>query len=173
MNNRIVIRKVNATEADALLQLSKKTFFDAFAAINNANDMEAYAAVSFTHQKIEMELNTPGSAFYFAVYNNEVVGYVKLNTGDAQTEFQDSYGFEIERIYILAKHQGKGFGEQLINYAIATAKREAYKYIWLGVFEKNVNAIRFYERHGFSRFSDHYFMLGTDKQKDVLMKKEL
>lgn len=173
MSNNILIRKVDISEADALIQLSRQTFLDAFATINKAEDIAAYTTANFTITKIVSELNTPGSAFYFAVHQDEIIGYLKLNTNAAQTEFKDKHSLEVERIYILAKHQGKKLGEQLLNYAIATAKQAHYKCIWLGVWEHNYSAIRFYERYGFAKFGSHYFMLGTDKQTDILMRKEL
>jgi ribosomal protein S18 acetylase RimI-like enzyme len=173
MDQQITIRKVNLNEASTLLQLGRQTFFEAFAAINHPEDMEAYAAANFTFQKTISELTTIGSTFYFAVADNHIVGYLKLNTGSAQTESQQNETLEVERIYILSKYQGKKFGEQLLNYAISIAKQANYKHIWLGVWENNHNAIRFYNRHGFNTFGSHYFMLGNDKQVDILMRKEL
>lgn len=173
MSTSILIRKVNLDEADTLLQLSQQTFFDAFAAINDPADMAIYASEAFTKQKIESELQHSHSHFYFAIYQDEIIGYLKLNTQTAQTEFNQDNALEVERIYITAKHQGKNFGGQLLNYAITTAKQALCSYIWLGVFEKNYNAIRFYERYGFTKFSSHYFMLGNDKQSDTLMRKDL
>jgi hypothetical protein len=38
------------------------------------------------------------------------------------------------------------------------------------VWEKNVNGIRFYQRHGFVQFGSHQFRMGDDLQTDVLMK---
>jgi ribosomal protein S18 acetylase RimI-like enzyme len=173
MTATILIRKVNIDEAETLLQLSRQTFFDAFAAINAPADMEAYASVNLTLQKITGELQNPHTCFYFAVYQDDIIGYLKLNTSSAQTEPQNDQSLELERIYISAKHQGNKFGEQLLSYAIATAKQAHCKYIWLGVWQNNHNAIRFYQRHGFTQFGNHYFMLGNDKQTDILMKKDL
>jgi ribosomal protein S18 acetylase RimI-like enzyme len=172
-SHQITIRQVAVAEAEQLLQLSRQTFFDAFAAMNTAHDMELYAAQAFTIQKIQSELSEPGSAFYFAMLNNNVAGYLKLNTGAAQTEFKTDHSLEVERIYVLAGHQGKSIGSLLLNFATQTAINKGYHYIWLGVFEKNHGAIRFYQRNGFQKFSHHAFLLGTDLQTDLLMKRPL
>jgi ribosomal protein S18 acetylase RimI-like enzyme len=173
MSTNIHIRKVNITEAGALLKLSRQTFFDAFAAINNPDDIVAYATQAFTIQKIALELENSHSHFYFALLNDEIIGYLKLNHANAQTEFQDDEALEIERIYILKKYQGNKFGEQLLNFAISQAQQAQCRYIWLGVWDQNHSAIRFYQRYGFNTFSSHYFMLGSDKQTDILMKLNL
>ncbi|MEO6523694.1 MAG: GNAT family N-acetyltransferase [Mucilaginibacter sp.] len=173
MKKNISTRKVNITEANALLKLSRQTFFDAFAAVNNPDDIAAYATQAFTIEKVTSELENPHSHFYFALLDDEIIGYLKLNSGNAQTEFRDNNALEVERIYILKKYQGNKFGEQLLNFAIALAQQAHCKYIWLGVWDKNQSAIRFYQSHGFNIFGSHYFMLGSDKQTDILMKLDL
>ena len=169
----IIIQPVRPSDIDALLSLSLKTFYDAFEHLNNPEDFAAYTSVAFTHDKLLSEINNPNSAFYFAVIGDENVGYIKLNYASAQTEFKDADAVEVERIYVLASQQGKQIGKQLIDFAIAKAIEDGLKYIWLGVWEHNLNAQRFYERGGFKAFSSHQFILGKDVQTDILMKKEL
>ncbi len=105
--------------------------------------------------------------------DGQIVGYIKLNYSSAQTEFQHENAVEVERIYVLADQQGKKMGNQLLDFAINTAIESNLQYIWLGVWDKNLNAIRFYERNGFKIFDSHPFTLGTDLQTDLLMKREL
>ncbi|TSD66631.1 GNAT family N-acetyltransferase [Inquilinus sp. KBS0705] len=167
------IQPINPADAPQLLTLSRDTFFDAFAHLNNPDDMEAYASKAFTLPKLQQELNNPDSYFYYALYDNEVAGYLKLNRNAAQTEFGDTDALEVERIYVLNKFQGKQIGGHLLNFAIQTAINAGLKQIWLGVWENNAGAIRFYQKNGFEQFSSHSFMLGNDKQTDILMKRPL
>jgi len=169
----ISIQPVLSSDVDALLSLSIKTFYDAFEHLNNPEDFEAYTSVAFTHDKLLSEINNPDSVFYFALIDDEKVGYIKLNYALAQTEFKDADAVEVERIYVLADQQGKQIGQQLLDFAVAKAIEDNLKYIWLGVWEHNLNARRFYERSGFKAFSNHQFVLGNDVQTDILMKKEL
>lgn len=169
----IQITRVNLADAEALLHLSRKTFFDAFAHLNNAADMEAYASKAFTLKRYEKELSNPDSQFYFAVVGNTIAGYIKLNYNTAQTELQDPNALEVERIYILQEYQGKQIGKHLLDFAIQTAIDKKLKYIWLGVWEHNNKAISFYKSKGFTQFGSHPFLLGTDEQTDILMRKEL
>jgi ribosomal protein S18 acetylase RimI-like enzyme len=173
MSSPITIQPVKSSEVDMLLSLGIKTFYDAFEHLNNPEDFEAYTAVAFTREKLLSELNNSHSAFYFALINDEPVGYIKLNYASAQTEFKDPNAVEIERIYVLASQQGKKIGNQMIEFAINKAIEDGLQYIWLGVWEHNAAAIRFYEHCGFVRFSSHKFMIGKDEQTDILMKKIL
>ena len=131
--------------------------------------MQAYLTAAFNHDKLTEELNNENSEFYFLRDGTDVIGYLKINKLDAQTEFKDKSSMEIERIYIDAKHQGKSSGTQLLNKVKEIARRAGAKYIWLGVWEKNLRAIRFYERNGFEIFSVHEFQMGDEVQFDKLM----
>ncbi len=173
MNNPITLKKVEPTEIQAVLNISREMFFTAFAHLNTADDMALYAAKAFTVEKLTEELSNPGSHFYFALSGDQIAGYLKLNTNKAQTEFQDPRALEIERIYVDAKFQNRQIGKQLLQFAIDKAIENNLDYIWLGVWDANDKAIRFYERHGFQIFSSHEFMLGNDKQTDLLMRKTL
>ncbi|MFA6246028.1 MAG: GNAT family N-acetyltransferase [Mucilaginibacter sp.] len=170
MTLSVEIKQVTIADIDTLLNLSRQTFFDAFAHLNNAADMENYAANAFTIQKFEDELSNPDSRFYFAVIDNTIAGYLKLNYKTAQTELRDPNSLEIERIYILQQYQGQQIGKRLIDFAIDTAISRKLSYVWLGVWEHNDKAIKFYKNKGFEQFGSHPFMLGSDEQTDILMK---
>jgi hypothetical protein len=169
----ITIKKVEITDCDTLLTYSKKTFYDFFAHLNEPANVDAYFAVAFTQQNMLNQLNNPDSEFYFALYENDIIGYVKLNFNDAQTEFRDKMLLEIERIYVSAEHHGKHIGKQLLDFAVDIARNKQFDYVWLGVWEHNHKAIGFYEHHGFEVFGSHEFLLGDDRQTDVLMRKNL
>ena len=171
MPHSIEIKKINFSDAATLLQLSHKTFFDAFLHLNNAADMEAYASTVFTLDRLERELNNTNSDFYFARVDGSIAGYLKLNYNSAQTDLRDPNALEIERIYVLNEFQGRQIGKQLIDFAVQKAIDKELKFVWLGVWEHNTKANSFYQSKGFVQFGRHPFMLGCDKQTDILMKR--
>lgn len=156
-----------------LQMIGRQTFSETFAAVNTEEDMASYLAESFADDKLSADLKSPFSQFYFAWLEGEVVGYLKLNTGAAQTDIKDQDALEIERIYVLKEFHGKNVGQLLYHKAIEIAQEMGAQYVWLGVWENNPRAIRFYEKNGFVEFDQHIFMLGTDKQTDIMMKKIL
>jgi ribosomal protein S18 acetylase RimI-like enzyme len=169
------ILKVFNTDLDRLMSLGKKTFLDTFAYsdLNDPADVASYSVTAFTRDKMLAELNNPNSAFYFALYDAEPIGYIKINYAGAQTELNDATTLELERIYVLADHQSKRIGKELLNFAIQLAEKDKLQYLWLGVWEHNQKAINFYERNGFVTFGSHNFMLGNDKQTDLLMRRSI
>ena len=101
------------------------------------------------------------------------MGYLKLNVGKTQTEDVIPDGMELERIYVLADFHGLGIGQKLLDFAIETALKAGVTSIWLGVWEENHRAIRFYQKNDFSTFDKHIFKFGDDDQTDLLMKRKL
>ena len=101
-----------------------------------------------------------------------MVGYLKLNLLDAQTEKMSDDYLEIERIYVLKKFHGKGYGKALIDFSKEKAIQKKKKKIWLGVWEKNPNAIGFYQKMGFEKTGTHIFKVGDDEQLDYVMETE-
>lgn len=135
--------------------------------------MEKYLREKFNEEQLLTELNNPESIFFIALLNAEIIGFLKLNSGRAQTEMKEPNGLEIERIYVLDKYIGKGIGKHLLNLAFQIPNKKNAHYIWLGVWEKNERAIAFYKKYGFVEFDTHVFVLGEDVQTDVLMKLNL
>lgn len=170
-NIDINITKVKLTDIDLLQEIGKKTFVQTFSDTNTEDNMKAYLAEGFSREKLLSELCNDESEFYFAAAENKIVGYLKVNTGQAQTEQQSSQALEIERIYVLQEFHGRKVGQLLYEKALSLAQRKEASFVWLGVWEKNLRAINFYQKNGFVAFDQHIFQLGDDQQTDVLMKK--
>lgn len=167
----ITIRRATIQDLASLQQIGRQTFRETFAATNSAQNMEAYLAESFAEARLRAELTNPHSAFYLAEAGGAVVGYLKVNTGPAQTEAQAAEALEIERIYVLQAYHGQRVGQQLYDYAMRLAAEAGAGYVWLGVWEANQRAIRFYQKNGFVAFGQHVFTLGDDAQTDIMMKR--
>jgi ribosomal protein S18 acetylase RimI-like enzyme len=168
-----LIRKVILSEVEILQQLTIKTFLEAYSETNNAISMKAYIEAKFSLENLSRELKQTNSEFYFIEHKSEKMGFLKLNIGSSQTEPMPENTLEIERIYVIEKHQGKKIGKSLLEFSIQYAKMKSVDFIWLGVWEHNQKAIEFYKRNQFEVFSSHTFILGEEHQIDLLMKRSL
>jgi ribosomal protein S18 acetylase RimI-like enzyme len=164
------IYKATLKDIDALLELGKTTFTETFAADNTAENMDEYMKRAFTYEKLKSELENPYSEFYLARKDEEAIGYLKVNTASAQAEPQPHDALEIERIYVLKDFYGQGIGQTLLKKAIKIAKQRHLKSIWLGVWEQNYRALRFYKKNDFQVFDKHIFKMGNDNQTDLMMR---
>ena len=171
--NELVLHCVQKTDILELQAISRQTFFDAFGEVNTNEDMNHYLEVNLSMEQLTSELNNPSTSFYFAKNEKEILAYLKINEADGQSEKRAMPSMEIERIYVRKEFQNRGVGQFLLDHSIQITKDKQLKLIWLGVWEHNVSAIRFYERNHFQFFGKHSFMLGSDEQTDLLMELKL
>ena len=171
--SNIQIQKISTSEIDQLQKIGRQTFKETFSESNSEENMKNYLEEGFSKEKLTAELNDKNSEFYFAKLEEEVIGYLKVNFGDSQTELKDSKALEIERIYVAKEFHGKSVGQLLYDKAIEVAKQKGSEYVWLGVWEENPRAISFYKKNGFVEFDKHIFRLGDDEQTDIMMKMKL
>ncbi|WP_454191630.1 GNAT family N-acetyltransferase [Paenibacillus sp. Marseille-Q7038] len=167
------IRKCTMEDLDLLRKISVETFKDTFEDQNSPENMKTYLDRAFNLKQIEEELVNECSEFYFIYLNEEIAGYLKLNTNDAQSETMGHDSLEVERIYVRRKFHKQGLGKFLINKAIEIAREQNKEKMWLGVWEKNENAISFYKKMGFVQTGAHSFYMGDEEQIDLIMTKML
>lgn len=164
------LRKISIDDITSLIKISKQTFIETFSSENSNENMVAYLENQFSIETLKNELTNPNTEFYFAELNKAVIGYLKVNFGNSQTEIKNENTLEIERIYVLEEFHGKKIGQQLFTKAVEIAKKKKVDFIWLGVWEHNRKAIQFYTKNGFIEFDKHIFKLGDDHQTDPMMK---
>ena len=102
---------------------------------------------------------------------------------------------EINRIYVSMDHVGGGTGQLLMERGLVWTRnrllgsgskegdgvvdggnggtKERKVGVWLGVWEENVKAQRFYRRWGFEKVGSHEFTMGGTTQTDFVMVKWL
>jgi ribosomal protein S18 acetylase RimI-like enzyme len=170
MDLEIKIEQINHSHIAALQHIGRQTFSETFAESNTAENMAKYLRAAYSFEKLNNEINNPNSFFYFAMLDEKVIGYLKINMGGSQTELKDNDALEIERIYVLKDYHGKKVGQLLFDKAIAIAKQQHLGYVWLGVWEENKRALQFYTKNGFGEFDQHVFVLGDEAQSDIMMK---
>jgi diamine N-acetyltransferase len=169
----IEVYKIGLSAIEQLQKIGRQTFFETFAESNTEENMQNYLNEGFTIEKLTAELTNQNSEFYFAEWEKQLIGYLKINFGEAQTELKENQTLEIERIYVLKEFHGKNVGQLLYDKAIQIANQKKVDSVWLGVWEENQRAIQFYKKNGFVEFDKHIFKLGNDEQTDLMMKLEL
>ena len=170
MQTKLIYKKVSLKQLEILMEISRSTFVDAFEKDNRPGDFKDYIDAAFNRQQIESEIIDPNSEFYFVYLNETFVAYFKLNEHKAQSEPFGSDALELSRIYVFKPFQSLQLGSQIIEKIIDIAREKNKKCLWLGVWQQNVRAVLFYERHGFTKFDTHSFYIGNDKQTDWLMR---
>lgn len=166
-----MIRYATSSDNRLLAEIGAETFRDTFAADNTPEDMARYLAEAFSPERQAAELAEPDSLFLIAEIGTDVAGYARLKfrpMPDADAVGTDG-SVELARLYARNSWIGHGVGAALMNACQAAARERACTTIWLGVWERNQRAIRFYEKSGFTAVGEQIFQLGNDAQRDLIM----
>ena len=94
----VFIKQCTIEDLHELREIAHQTFYETFKDQNSPENLNAYLERAFNLERLEKELSNISSQFYFLYYHNEIAGYLKVNTGDAQTEDMGDESLEIERI---------------------------------------------------------------------------
>ena len=162
-------------DAETLAPLAIKIFNDAFAdnPLNKPEDMRTYIAEAFSLEQTRGELADENIIFFIAEIDGEMIGYAKLHENSTEDCVSDENPIELSRLYVLKDFHGQGIAEKLMNECFNIARQKNYQTMWLGVWEHNFRAQRFYEKLGFVKVGSHVFQLGGDAQIDWVMEKKI
>jgi len=171
MDNNINIRLADKDDAELIADMSRHAFYETFAIQNTTSDIEKFMDEQFTRDGLIAEVGTPGNIFLLAYTEGKPAGYVRLKQNSFEHDLAALNPIEIARFYAMPTMIGKGIGKAMMIHCIELAQENKNDFIWLGVWEKNERAIRFYTSFGFTKFGEHGFLVGNDLQNDWLMKK--
>lgn len=168
------IRSAVQSDAAALSELAERTFRDAFAALNTPEDMDLHCSRSYSPAIQAAQIDNPAVHTLVAEQDGALIAYAQLRLDDARPPcIAISPAVELLRIYVDRRWHGSGLARELMNRVIERAVGHGARALWLGVWERNPRAIRFYQSCGFSEIGDQPFILGTDRQRDLVMIREL
>ena len=173
MRSALDIRRAVPADIDRLAELARRTFISAFGQYNTPENMKAYVEKAFTREQLLSELRESANTFLWAEHTGIPAGYAKLRRGTIQTCVTGPRPVELERMYAETGLIGAGVGKTLLHTAIKIAQSEGFQTMWLGVWEFNERAIEFYRRQGFVDAGEQDFMLGSDRQTDLVMQLDL
>ena len=169
MQSEIKTRYAGVADAALLADLGRRTFVDAFGSQNDPAHIQEYVAVAFTVDRLEDELRDPLADFLIAEEGGEALGYAKIALGDAPACVTSPDPIELERIYVHQSAIGTGVGSALMSACLEAIETRGGRSAWLGVWERNERAIRFYRKWGFEIVGEKMFVLGGEQQTDVVM----
>jgi ribosomal protein S18 acetylase RimI-like enzyme len=165
----ICIRYAGAVDNHLLAEAGSRLFNEAFAAQNTPENMEAYLRASFGSEIQAFELADPTSVTFIAEIKGVFAGYARLKEGRPALVIPGRHPIELVRIYAERNYIGQGVGSALMKASLEEASLRECDVIWLGVWELNTRAIRFYERWGFVKAGTKAFKLGEDVQTDFVL----
>ncbi len=163
------LRRARDADAPSLAVLAERTFRDTFGPRNSPENMDTHCARVFGPEIQLREIGQAGLVTTIAEVDRRMAGFSQLRLAHSHPSVAAKSPAELARLYVDAEWQGHGVGGHLIQDARETAEREGCDRLWLGVWEHNPKAMAFYREHGFEVVGTHAFMLGHDRQRDLVM----
>ncbi len=167
----ISLRLTAMEDVPALQRLAIKTQVDTFGAFNSESNMKAYLDKAYSIENLSLELKEPGSQNYLAFSDGSLVGFMRLRKNPEVDRLLGPNTVELQRLYVDTALKGQGIGGFMMKEALDYSRSGGFTWIWLGVWERNIAAQKFYFKWGFERFSQHVFHMGDDPQTDWLLKR--
>jgi GNAT superfamily N-acetyltransferase len=163
------IRTGRTDDAAALATFAARTFADTFAADNTPADLQAHLARNFGVAQQTAELASPDVVTLLAETDGQLIAYAQLRHATPPACVTAPGSLELHRFYVDGASHGAGVAQRLMAAVQDAARAAGAGHLWLGVWERNPRAIRFYAKSGFVDVGSQTFVLGSDRQTDRLM----
>lgn len=164
----ITIRRATVNDAEALSVIARQTFYDTFTGTCSEEDMQQFLEEVFSLEQAKKELSDPDDLFFLAEADGVLTGYLRMMEDYSGLELMKKWkALELKRIYVDKQFHGMGIAPKLMDFVENYARSHHYEVIWLGVWEHNKRAKRFYEKNGFTDSGyTHGFPIGSTPQTD-------
>ena len=168
-DSRVTIRVATVDDAAVVAELARRTFYDTFAASNDAGDMALYLARAYGIDQQTRELQDRDMTTLLVESGSEAIAYAQVRTGHVPDCVTGADPIELWRFYVSHAWHGRGVASPLMDRVKGVARDRGARTLWLGVWEHNHRARAFYAKWGFVDVGEHVFLFGTDPQTDRVM----
>jgi len=167
--NAPLIRLATLDDVPALCRLGAATFRETYGPISDPREVDEYADENFTPDKVAAWFRKPCARTLLALAGDTPAGYAHLRHAKVPACVADRQAIELSRLYLLGTAQGAGLGRAMMAAALAQAAELQARSVWLGAYDRNVRALAFYARHGFTRVGTHEFEFGGRIHPDPVL----
>ena len=164
----INIRRIVAADVPVLAGIARKTFYDTFTGTCSEKDMQGFLAEYYSEERLGREVAIADNYFYFAEIDGKPAGYLQFMEDYSGFPLMQKWkALELKRIYVLQEFHGQGLAARMMDFVMEHARAGQYEVVWLGVWEHNDRAQKFYKKYGFvdSGYT-HDFPIGDTPQTD-------
>jgi diamine N-acetyltransferase len=166
-----MIQKLEEQHIEDLTLLAQKIFADTFLPTNTPENVYDYVKNFLNVDCFRNDFKNKKVTTYGVFNDDKMIGYVQLVLHD-----EVRYGgarLELKRFYLEQAFHGKGYAQAMMEVCFGWARTVNEEKIWLGVWEHNHRARKFYEKCGFVKTAEHIFVMGQAHQTDHIFIKSL
>lgn len=168
--NDVVTRRAASDEAETLSGLGVRTFVDTFGHLYRPKDLSVFLRTKHSVEKYARFLDDPAYAVWIMEKSGAPIGYAVAGPCDLPVEALPPDAGELIRVYLAREVQGGGLGTKLVQEAIGWLETR-YAPLFLSVWSENVRAQALYEKLGFRKVADYFFMVGEQADAEWIMRR--
>ncbi len=169
------IRAARLDDVAALVVLARETFCDTFAHLYAPNDLATYLASAYSVAAFERMVMDEATACHIAEADDgRLLGFcVTVQNLAIDYDPRPRRALELSKLYLRTEAQGTGLADAFMAWAESAARRSGFDEIAMSVYCDNIRAQKFYQRHGYAKFADSFFMVGNHRDDEYLYRKDL
>jgi GNAT superfamily N-acetyltransferase len=168
--SRLIYRDAVLEDASALSDFWRETFVATFGALYPVADLKGYIATMYVPERQRAEIADPHTYNRVALDAARIVGAAKLGAFKLPIEPDVAHPMELHHLYVVEEAKGAGIAGALMQWTLATARERGAGALYLGVYQGNERAQRFYARHGFSIVGEYEFEVGATRDPEYIMR---
>lgn len=154
------VRFATAADTAPLAHFAAQAFADTYRGLDDPQEIADYCAEHFRPEVMAGVIADPACTTLLAWAGEQLAGYAILRDAPAPACVTRPEPLELWRIYLGQRFIGQGLGARLMDEVHAQARRRGARTLWLGVYDRNVRAVAFYERFGFAQVGGKEFLFG-------------
>jgi DNA-binding MarR family transcriptional regulator/N-acetylglutamate synthase-like GNAT family acetyltransferase len=164
------IEKIKAKQLDEVEIIDYEPKYAKYFAQLNYEWLEKYYEIEDIDRRVldhsQKEIINKGGYIFFAKYNGEIVGTVAL------MKFNDEI-YELTKMAVTKKYQGKQIGKKLMIAALNFAKKADIKIVYLESDTKLVPAVNMYSKMGFVSVPLTHIHVSEYKRTNIKMEMQM
>ncbi|WP_026551736.1 GNAT family N-acetyltransferase [Arthrobacter sp. H20] len=170
----LLIDQATADDVERLAELAAITFPLACPASSRPEDIEHHIATELSPVRFRQHLADPGKTLLCLSDGNRLIAYSMLIDGEpadggVRSSLSTFPTIELSKFYVHPDHHGRGQATLLMQATLETAAQKGVSAVWLGTNDENHRAVRFYEKHGFTKVGVKTFRLGAGVENDFIL----
>lgn len=163
------IRLARPADAATLATLGERTFIETFGHLYTPENLAPHLVKNHSQGVCERLLADDRWGLWLAESEDgAAVGYCAAGPCSLPAPDMPQNSGELARIYVLKGHAGKGLGRRMLTIALDWM-RPRFDRVYLSVYKENLAAQRLYERFGFVKIHDYFYMVGDHADPEWIM----
>lgn len=171
--NNLLVKRAFENDAVLVSEIASSTFYETFIKYNTEEDLHLYIQKAYSVSLLLEQLKLIDDFLFLLVFIDEqCIGFAKVCLKSRHPLLKGNV-MELEKIYFKQGFHGKGYAEILLNICLDIITKENCENLFLGVWQENHRAVKFYQKHGFTIIDTRTFQLGSRVCHDYIMNKIL